>query len=97
VSDVLEGAEMTTDDKIGVLLANLGTPDGTDYWSMRRYLSEFLSDKRVIDYPAWRWQPILQGIILTKRPFSSGAAYRSIWNNEANESPLLTITKAQTA
>ncbi|MGJ8625033.1 MAG: ferrochelatase, partial [Yoonia sp.] len=83
--------------KVGVLLANLGTPDGTDYWSMRRYLGEFLSDKRVVDYPSWKWQPLLQLIILTKRPFSSGAAYRSIWNNEANESPLLTITKAQTA
>ena len=83
--------------KIGVLVANLGTPDGTDYWSMRRYLNEFLSDRRVVDYPTWKWQPILQAIILTKRPFSSGAAYRSIWNNEANESPLLTITKQQTA
>jgi ferrochelatase len=82
--------------KIGVLLANLGTPDATDYWSMRRYLSEFLSDKRVIDYPAWKWQPILQGIILTIRPSKSGAAYKSIWNNEANESPLATITKQQT-
>lgn len=81
--------------KIGVLFANLGTPDGYDYWSMRRYLSEFLSDKRVIDYPAWKWQPILQGIILTKRPFSSGAAYKSIWNEELGESPLMTITKQQ--
>lgn len=84
-------------EKVGVLLANLGTPDGTDYWSMRRYLSEFLSDERVIDYPRWKWQPILQGIVLTIRPFKSGKAYRSIWNNEANESPLMTITKKQTA
>ncbi len=83
--------------KIGVLLANLGTPDGYDYWSMRRYLNEFLSDKRVIDYPSWKWQPLLQTIILTKRPFSSGANYRLIWNEERNESPLMTITKAQTA
>ncbi|WOI55971.1 ferrochelatase [Palleronia sp. LCG004] len=83
--------------KIGILLANLGTPDGYDYWSMRRYLNEFLSDKRVVDYSAWIWQPLLQGVILTKRPFSSGAAYKSIWNEEAGESPLLTITKAQTA
>ncbi len=82
--------------KIGILVANLGTPDGYDYWSMRRYLNEFLSDQRVIDYPAWKWQPILQTIILTKRPFSSGAAYKSIWNEEAGESPLMTITKAQT-
>ncbi|MEL7106330.1 MAG: ferrochelatase [Pseudomonadota bacterium] len=83
--------------KVGVLLANLGTPDNHDYWSMRRYLNEFLSDRRVIDYSPWIWQPLLQLVILTKRPFSSGEAYRSIWNNEANESPLLTITKAQTA
>ena len=82
--------------KIGVLLSNLGTPDNYDYWSMRRYLGEFLSDQRVIDYSPWLWQPLLQLIILTKRPFSSGAAYKSIWNNEANESPLATITKAQT-
>ena len=83
--------------KIGVLLSNLGTPDGYDYWSMRRYLGEFLSDRRVIDYSPWLWQPLLQLIILTKRPFSSGAAYKSIWNNEAGESPLMTITKNQTS
>ena len=83
--------------KVGILLANLGTPDGYDYWSMRRYLNEFLSDRRVIDYSPWIWQPLLQLIILTKRPFTSGAAYKSIWNEEAGESPLMTITKAQTA
>ena len=81
--------------KVGVLIANLGTPDNTDYWSMRRYLSEFLSDKRVIDYPRWLWQPLLQCIILSKRPFSSGEAYRSIWNKDDDESPLLTISKGQ--
>ncbi len=84
-------------EKVGVLLANLGTPDNYDYWSMRRYLNEFLSDKRVIDYASWKWQPLLQLVILTKRPFTSGAAYKSIWNHEAGESPLMTITKAQTA
>ncbi|MEZ5674119.1 MAG: ferrochelatase [Thalassovita sp.] len=83
-------------EKVGVLIANLGTPDDTDYWSMRRYLSEFLSDKRVIDYPSWKWQPLLQLIILSKRPFASGAAYKSIWNTEKNESPLMTITRDQT-
>ncbi|MDX5350859.1 MAG: ferrochelatase, partial [Paracoccaceae bacterium] len=83
--------------KIGVLLANLGTPDNYDYWSMRRYLNEFLSDKRVVDYSSWLWQPLLQLVILSKRPFSSGANYKQIWNHELNESPLLTITKAQTA
>ncbi len=81
--------------KVGVVLLNLGTPDGTDYWSMRRYLGEFLSDKRVIDYPAWLWQPLLQLIILKKRPFTSGAAYRSIWNEELDESPLRTVTRSQ--
>lgn len=82
--------------RIGVLLANLGTPDNHDYWSMRRYLNEFLSDRRVIDYSPLIWQPLLQLVILSKRPFSSGAAYRSIWNNERNESPLMTITRDQT-
>ncbi len=82
--------------RVGVLLANLGTPDDYSYWPMRRYLNEFLSDKRVIDYPAWKWQPILQAIILTKRPFSSGEAYKSIWNHDKGESPLMTITKDQT-
>jgi len=81
--------------KIGVLIANLGTPDATDYWSMRRYLNEFLSDKRVIDYPGWKWQPLLQLIILTTRPFRSGRAYASIWNKDRNESPLMTITRDQ--
>lgn len=85
------------DEKVGILLANLGTPDDYSYWSMRRYLSEFLSDQRVIDYPKWKWQPLLQLIILSKRPFTSGAAYKSIWNHDQGESPLLTITKDQTA
>jgi ferrochelatase len=82
--------------KVGILLANLGTPDATDYWSMRRYLNEFLSDKRVVDVPDWKWQPILQLIILSIRPQRSGANYKLIWNNEKNESPLLTITRDQT-
>ena len=82
--------------KVGILLANLGTPDNYDYWSMRRYLSEFLSDRRVIDYSPWLWQPLLQMVILSIRPSRSGAAYKSIWNNEDNESPLLTITRNQT-
>ncbi|MFP4239977.1 ferrochelatase [Rhodosalinus sp.] len=84
-------------ERVGVLIANLGTPDNYDYWSMRRYLNEFLSDRRVIDYAPWKWQPLLQLIILTKRPFSSGEAYKSIWNEEKGESPLMTITKDQTA
>lgn len=85
-----------TKPRVGVLLANLGTPDATDYWSMRRYLNEFLSDRRVIDLPRWKWQPILQGIVLSVRPQKSGAAYRSIWNEKLDESPLMTITRSQT-
>lgn len=83
--------------KTGVLLANLGTPDHYSYWPMRRYLNEFLSDRRVIDYSPWKWQPLLQLIILSKRPFTSGEAYKSIWNEEKGESPLMTITRNQTA
>lgn len=79
--------------KIGVLLVNLGTPDGTDYWSMRRYLSEFLSDPRVIEVPQPIWQLILQGPILTFRPSKSGRAYKKIWTEEG--SPLLVYTKRQ--
>lgn len=81
--------------KTGVLLVNLGTPDATDYWSMRRYLSEFLSDKRVIEWPSAVWQPILQGIVLTRRPQKSGAAYDEIWNKEKDESPLRTFSRSQ--
>ncbi|MEC9368955.1 MAG: ferrochelatase [Pseudomonadota bacterium] len=81
--------------KVGVLLLNLGTPDGTDYWSMRRYLKEFLSDRRVIEVNPVAWWFILNGPVLTKRPFSSGEAYRSIWNTEKDESPLRTITRSQ--
>jgi protoporphyrin/coproporphyrin ferrochelatase len=83
--------------RIGVLLLNLGTPDATDYWSVRRYLSEFLSDPRVIETPQAIWQPILQGIILSTRPQKSGANYARIWDKQANESPLRVITKRQTA
>ncbi|MEL6119476.1 MAG: ferrochelatase [Pseudomonadota bacterium] len=84
------------EEKVGVLLANLGTPDNYDYWSMRRYLNEFLSDRRVIDYSPWLWQPLLQLVILSKRPFTSGEAYKSIWNEDKGESPLMTITRDQT-
>ncbi|WP_340108331.1 ferrochelatase [Pikeienuella sp. HZG-20] len=82
--------------KTGVLLVNLGTPNGTDYWNMRRYLREFLSDTRVIEAPKWLWRPILHLVVLTTRPQKSGKAYDSIWNRERDESPLLTITRAQT-
>ncbi len=91
----IKGAPTTDAGKVGVLLVNLGTPDGTDYWPMRRYLSEFLSDRRVIEWPRTIWYPILQGIVLSRRPRKSGAAYDKIWNREHNESPLRTFTRAQ--
>ncbi|WEK05359.1 MAG: ferrochelatase [Candidatus Devosia phytovorans] len=81
--------------KIGVVLLNLGTPDGTDYWNVRRYLKEFLSDPRVIETPKWLWWPILNLGILTFRPQKSGHGYDQIWNREKNESPLRTITRDQ--
>jgi ferrochelatase len=81
--------------KIGVLIANLGTPDATDYSSMRRYLKEFLSDKRVIEENSLIWKLVFNLIILTRRPASKGRDYDSIWNRELNESPLKTVTRSQ--
>jgi ferrochelatase len=81
--------------RIGVLLVNLGSPSGTDYWSMRRYLKEFLSDRRVIETPRLIWWPILNLIILSTRPGRRGKAYAAIWNDARNEAPLKTITRAQ--
>jgi ferrochelatase len=82
--------------KIGVVLLNLGTPEGTDYWNVRRYLKEFLSDPRVIETPRWLWWPILNLAILSFRPQKSGHAYAQIWDKEKNESPLRVITRRQT-
>lgn len=81
--------------RIGVLLVNLGTPDGTDYASMRRYLKEFLMDRRVIEWSPWKWYPILFGIVLNRRPQKVGKAYETIWNKEKNESWLRTYTRSQ--
>jgi len=81
--------------RIGVLLVNLGTPDATDYWSMRRYLKEFLSDRRVIEENRLKWWLVLNLIILTVRPRRKGRDYDKIWNRERDESPLKTITRAQ--
>ncbi|MCB1377619.1 MAG: ferrochelatase [Alphaproteobacteria bacterium] len=81
--------------KVGVLLINLGTPEATSYWPMRRYLKEFLSDRRVIEVNRVLWWLILNGIILTTRPKKSGHAYEQIWNRDLNESPLKTITRGQ--
>jgi ferrochelatase len=81
--------------KVGVLIVNLGTPDGTDYASMRRYLREFLSDRRVIEMSRFRWYPILYGIVLNTRPRKVGKAYELIWNKNLNESYLRTYTRNQ--
>lgn len=81
--------------RLGVLLVNLGTPAATDYWSMRRYLKEFLSDRRVVETPRLLWWPILNLIILSIRPAQRGKAYQKIWNVAKNEGPLKTITRAQ--
>ncbi|BCH30885.1 ferrochelatase [Mesorhizobium sp. L-8-10] len=81
--------------KVGILLVNLGTPDGTDFGSMWRYLREFLSDPRVIELNKLVWYPILYGLVLTTRPARSGANYAKIWNRERDESPLRTYTRAQ--
>ena len=81
--------------RIGVLLINLGTPDSTGYWAMRRYLKEFLSDRRVIEENRLKWWLVLNLIVLTVRPGRKGRDYDKIWNRERNESPLKTITRAQ--
>ncbi|MCP4182515.1 MAG: ferrochelatase [Hyphomicrobiales bacterium] len=85
----------TANGKVGVVLINLGTPEGYDKKNMRRYLREFLSDQRVIEWSRWFWYPILYGIILNTRSKKSGAAYKTIWNREKDESPLRTFTRAQ--
>jgi len=80
--------------KIGVLLINLGTPDAPEVRAVRRYLAEFLSDRRVIEIPAIAWKPILHGIILRTRPKKSAEAYNQVWTNEG--SPLRVIAGRQT-
>jgi ferrochelatase len=85
----------TAPSRIGVLLINLGTPEATDYWSMRRYLKEFLSDRRVIEENRLKWWLVLNLIILIVRPGRKGRDYEKIWNNEKNESFLKTITRSQ--
>jgi len=82
--------------KIGVLLVNLGTPEGTSYWPMRRYLAEFLSDRRVIETSPALWLPILHLMVLSSRPTQKGKDYQAIWNHERDEGPLKTVTRAQT-
>ena len=81
--------------KTGVLLVNLGTPDSTSWWDIRKYLKEFLSDKRVIEVNPVIWQIILNLFILTFRPSKTAHAYKKIWFKETNESPLRYFTKNQ--
>ena len=79
--------------RVGVLLTNLGTPDAPDTASVRRYLAEFLSDRRVVEIPPIVWQPILRGFILNTRPKKSAHAYSQVWTDEG--SPLAAITARQ--
>src|SRR4051794_1796593 len=79
--------------RVGVLLINLGTPDAPNAKAVRRYLAEFLSDKRVIEIPTIAWKPILHGIILRTRPHKSAEAYSQVWTNEG--SPLAVIARRQ--
>ncbi|MDC0511308.1 ferrochelatase [Pelagibacteraceae bacterium] len=81
--------------KTGVLIVNLGTPDSTSWWDVRKYLKEFLSDRRVIEVNPIVWQIVLNLFILTFRPSKSAHAYKKIWFKETNESPLLYFTKSQ--
>ena len=81
--------------KQGVLLINLGTPDSLKLWDIRKYLKQFLSDRRVIELNPLIWQPILRGIILNTRPFRTRKAYSKIWRQDTNESPLRYYTRRQ--
>ncbi|WP_424628085.1 ferrochelatase [Bradyrhizobium sp. SYSU BS000235] len=81
--------------RVGVLLVNLGTPDTADAQGVRVYLREFLSDPRVIENQGLLWQVILNGVVLRIRPARKAKDYLKIWNTEQNESPLKTITRAQ--
>ena len=81
------------EQKVGILLINLGTPDAPEADAVRRYLAEFLSDPRVVEIPAVAWKPILYGIILRTRPRKSAEAYRQVWTNEG--SPLAVFSRRQ--
>ncbi len=80
---------------IGVLLVNLGTPDAATPGAVRRYLKEFLSDRRVIEKDSWLWKLVLNGIILPIRSRRKARDYQKIWNRDKNESPFKTITRSQ--
>src|SRR3954451_22872483 len=93
--DKAKPAAEVTPERIGVLLVNLGTPDTADTRGVRVYLKEFLSDPRVIEDQGLLWKLVLNGVILRVRPRRKARDYLKIWNTERNESPLKTITRAQ--
>ena len=88
-----QGHPPVASGRIGVLVVNLGTPDAPDPPSVKRYLKEFLSDRRVVEIPPLLWQPVLRGIILNTRPKKSAHAYSQVWTDQG--SPLAAITRAQ--
>lgn len=94
-TDSAEAASATGPQRVGVVLVNLGTPDTADARGVRTYLREFLSDPRVIENQGLLWKLVLNGIILRVRPARKARDYQKIWNKEKNESPLKTITRAQ--
>ena len=81
--------------KTGVLIINLGTPDSTSWFDIRKYLKEFLSDRRVIEVNPLIWQVILNLFILTFRPSKTAKAYKEIWMNDKNMSPLRYYTESK--
>ncbi len=95
VGPLPEGHPRVAARKIGVMVINLGTPDSTGFWDVRRYLDEFLSDPRVVDLPRYIWQPILKGIILNTRPQKTRKAYAKVWRKDTDESPLRHFTRMQ--
>lgn len=81
--------------RVGVLLVNLGTPDDPSPGAVKRYLRQFLSDRRVVELPALLWQPLLRGVVLNSRPKKSAKLYKSVWDEALNDSPLRAFTRAQ--
>ncbi len=91
-----EDLPRATKGSVAVLVCNLGSPDKPDTASVRRYLREFLSDRRVIELSPWIWKPLLNGVILVRRPAKTAHNYQNVWNKEHNEAPLISIVRAQT-
>ncbi len=91
----MTSATISREAPVGLLLVNLGTPDAPDVAAVRRYLAEFLSDRRVVDLPRALWLPILYGVVLNTRPARSAKLYESIWNSDTGDGPLKTFTRLQ--